>query len=52
MTLGFGYLYKFIMFYFDLFFQKAENDIYYKKASWPKFCNIIFFVFKWCQSGQ
>ena len=39
MPLGFGYLYKFVMFYF--FFQKAENNRL-KKASWSKFCNIIF----------
>ena len=35
-----GYLYKFVMFYFFFFFQKAENNRL-KKASWPKFCNII-----------
>ena len=40
MPLGFGYLYKFVMFYF-FFFQKAENNRL-KKASWSKFCNIIF----------
>ena len=40
MLLGFGYLYKF-MFCFFFFFQKAGNTRL-KKASWPKFCNIIF----------
>ena len=40
MLLSFGYLYKFVMFYF-FFLQKAENNSF-KKASWPKFCNIIF----------
>ena len=29
------------MFYFVFFFQKAENNRL-KKASWSKFCNIIF----------
>ena len=38
MLLGFGYLYKFM---FLFFFQKAENNRL-KKASWSKFCNIIF----------
>ena len=44
MLLGFGYLYKFAMFYY--FFQKAENNIF-KKTSWPKFCNLLllYFVF-------
>ena len=37
MLLGFGYLYKFVIF----FFQKAENNSL-KKARLPKFCNIIF----------
>ena len=42
MLLGFGYLYKFVMFHFFFFYsQKAENNRL-KKASWPKFCNIIF----------
>ena len=41
MPLGFGYLYNFVMFYFFFFFQKAENNRF-KKASWSKFCNIIF----------
>ena len=40
MLFGFGYLCKFLMFYF-FFLQKAENNSF-KKASWPKFCNIIF----------
>ena len=44
MHLGFGCFYKFVMFYFLLFFfQKAENNRL-KKASWPKFCNIIFLL--------
>ena len=38
MVLGFGYLYKFAMFYF-LFFLKKQR---LKKANWPKFCSIIF----------
>ena len=29
------------MFYFFCFFEKQKN-IDFKKASWPKFCNIIF----------
>ena len=44
MLLGFGYLYKFDMFYFFFFFfffKKQRIDL--KKASWPKFCNITFF---------
>ena len=42
MLLGFGYLYKFDMFFFSYyFFQKAENNRL-KKISWPKFCNIVF----------
>ena len=40
MLVGFGYSYKFVMFYF-FSFQKAENNRF-KKPSWPKFCNIIF----------
>ena len=40
MLLGFGYLFKFAMFYF-LFFKKQKR-IDLKKASWPKFCNTIF----------
>ena len=43
MLLGFGYLYKFAMFYFFFFFKK-QKIIDLKKASWPKFCNIIFLV--------
>ena len=52
MHLGFGCFYKFVMFYFLLFFfQKAENNRL-KKASWPKFCNIIFlFLLKTGQSS-
>ena len=30
MLLGFGYLYNFVMFYFFLFFQKAENNRFKK----------------------
>ena len=41
MLLGFGYLYKFNMFYF-FFLKKNQKIIDYKKASRPKFCNIIF----------
>ena len=41
MLLGFGYLYKFAMFYFFFFFKK-QKIIDLKKASWPKFCNINF----------
>ena len=42
MLLGFGYLYKFVMYYFFLlFFEKAEHNRL-KKARLPKLCNIIF----------
>ena len=42
MLLGLGYLFKFVLFFFlFFFFQKAENNRL-EKASWPKFCNIIF----------
>ena len=41
MLLDFGYWDKFVMLYFFFFFLKAENN-WLKKASWPKFCNIIF----------
>ena len=41
MLFGFGYLYKFIMFY-CLFFFLRSKIIDYKTASWPKFCNTIF----------
>ena len=34
---GFGYLYKFAMFYFVFFFQKAENNRFLNR-----FCNITF----------
>ena len=40
MLLDFRYLYKFVMFY-TFFLKKAENNRL-KKASWLKFCNIIF----------
>ena len=42
MLLGFGYLCKFIMFCF-LFFKK-QKIIDFKKASWPKLCNITFLL--------
>ena len=41
MLLGSGYLDRFVMFYF--FFLKKENNRL-KKASQPKFCNIIFLL--------
>ena len=44
MLFSFVYLYKFIMFYFLVFFQKAENNRL-KKASLLKFCKTIFLVF-------
>ena len=41
MLLSLGYLYKFVVFYFFIFFfQKAENNRL-KKSSWPKFCSIF-----------
>ena len=40
MLLCFGYLYKFVMFFF--FFKKKAEINRLKKNSWPKFCNIIF----------
>ena len=45
MRFGFDYLCKFVIlyFFFFFFFQKAENNRL-KKASWLKFCNIIFLV--------
>ena len=43
MILGFGYLYKCVMFYFLSFFKK-QKIIDLKKASWPKFCKIIFLI--------
>ena len=42
MLLGSGYLDRFVMFYF-FFLKKAENNRL-KKASQPKFCNIIFLL--------
>ena len=33
----------FAMFFFYIFLRKAENNRL-KKASWPKFCNIIFSI--------
>ena len=46
MFLGFGYLYKFVMFYFFFlfFFGKAEHNRL-KKARLPKLCNITIFWF-------
>ena len=44
MLLGFGYLYKFAMFYF-FFFQKTENNRL-KKNSLPKFYIIFLFLLK------
>ena len=41
MLLGFGYLYKFVMFYFFFLFKK-QKIIDYRKVSWPKFWIIIF----------
>ena len=43
MLLGFGYLYKFVMFYLFFFFEN-QKIIDQKKASWPKFCNIIVII--------
>ena len=40
MLLGFGYLYKFAMFYL-FFFQKQKIKVL-KKASWPNVWYIIF----------
>ena len=51
MPLGFGYFYKFVIFYF-LFLKKAENNRL-KKASLLKFCNIAFlFLLKQGRSGR
>ena len=44
MLLGFGYLYRFVMFYFFFFFQKAENNRL-KKSYLTKICDIIFLFF-------
>ena len=41
MLLGFDYLHKSVVFYL-LIFLKNQKIIDLKKASWPKFCNIIF----------
>ena len=43
MLLGFGYLYKFVIFYFLFLFEK-QKIIDKKKNSWPKVCNIIFLL--------
>ena len=43
MLIGFGFLYKFAIFYFFFFFKK-QRIIDSEKASWPKFCNIIFLI--------
>ena len=47
MHLGFGYLYKFMLYFFLFLKKKAENRFKKSqfKASWPKFCNIIFLFF-------
>ena len=45
MLLGFGYLNKCHVFFLFCFFQKAKNNKL-KKASWPKFCNIVLFLLK------
>ena len=37
--------YFIFLIYLFIFFQKAENNRFKKKASQPKFRNIIFFVF-------
>ena len=42
MLLGFGYLYKIVMFCFFFFFFKKQKIMDYKNGSWSKFCNIIF----------
>ena len=41
---GFGYLYKFVMFYYIYFFQKAENNRLKKKSVRQNFV-ILFFLF-------
>ena len=44
MLLGFGYLYKVVLFYFLFFifyFFKKQKIIDQKKGSWSKFRNII-----------
>ena len=45
MLLGFGYLYKIVMFYFFLFFSKSIKQ-WIKKKKWPKFCTIFLFLLK------
>ena len=50
MLLGFGYLYKFAMFYF-LFFQKAENNRLKKKSVGQSFV-ILFFCSASNRVGQ
>ena len=42
MLLGFGYLCKFVMFYFFFLLFKTQEIIDSKKASWLKCYNIIF----------
>ena len=44
MLLGFGHLYKFIMFYLLFLFQKAENNRL-KKSKLAKISQYYFFVF-------
>ena len=44
-------IYMFVMFLF--FFLQKEEINRSKRASWPKFCNIVFFVFqKECRSPE
>ena len=51
MLLGFGYL---CFLCFISFFFKKQKPIDFKKAVWPKFCNIIFLflVFAKSRVGQ
>ena len=44
MLIGFGYLYKFVMFYFSLFFffQKAEDNRLKKNPAAQKFVKLFF----------
>ena len=44
MLLGFGYLYKFTLFYF--FFFKKQEIIDFKKATWPTYFFLSFFFKK------
>ena len=42
MHLSFGYLYKFVMFYFLFFFQKAENNRLRKNPVGQNFVTLVF----------